>query len=226
LWIVLTALFTSPLIGFVAGMIVIRLILWLARGATPKINLFFKFAQVPTAIILSLSHGTNDAQKAMGMITLGLVVAGEQSGFAVPWWVIVACAAAIGLGTAAGGWRIIRTLGGKFYRIRSVHSFASQLSSGMVILLVTLLAGQYHPSRQFGDFGGGGRAARFAGALDGVERDLDRLVAHPARFGGAGGAHLLFDKSWFIGNRRDSLEHLAVKRKAKLIGSLGIAVIG
>ncbi|NUM47253.1 MAG: inorganic phosphate transporter [Anaerolineales bacterium] len=141
LWIVLTALFTSPLIGFVAGMIVIRLILWLARGATPKINLFFKFAQVPTAIILSLSHGTNDAQKAMGMITLGLVVAGEQSGFAVPWWVIVACAAAIGLGTAAGGWRIIRTLGGKFYRIRSVHSFASQLSSGLVILLVTLLGG-------------------------------------------------------------------------------------
>lgn len=141
LWIVLTALFTSPLIGFLAGMIMIRLILWLARGATPKINVFFKFAQVPTAIILSLSHGTNDAQKAMGMITLGLVVAGEQSGFMVPWWVIVACAAAIGLGTAAGGWRIIRTLGGKFYRIRSVHSFASQLSSGLVILLVTLLGG-------------------------------------------------------------------------------------
>ncbi|GAB4581747.1 MAG: inorganic phosphate transporter [Anaerolineales bacterium] len=141
LWVVMIALFTSPLIGFIAGMMVIRLILWLARGATPRINIFFKFAQLPTAIILSLSHGTNDAQKAMGLMTLGLIVAERQTGFVVPWWVILACAVAIGLGTAAGGWRIIRTLGGKFYRIRTVHSFASQLSSGLVILTMTLLGG-------------------------------------------------------------------------------------
>jgi len=141
LWVVVLALFTSPIIGFVVGMIIIRLILWLARGATPKVNMLFRVAQVPTAIILSLTHGTNDAQKAMGVITLGLIVAGRQSGFDVPWWVIFACAAAIGLGTLAGGWRIIRTLGGKFYRIRAVHSFASQLSSGLVILIVTLLGG-------------------------------------------------------------------------------------
>lgn len=141
LGVVLLALFTSPIIGFMAGMVVIRLILWLARGATPRINLFFKFAQLPTAIVLSLSHGTNDAQKAMGVITMGLVVAHQQSGFAVPWWVILASALAIGLGTAAGGWRIIRTLGGKFYRVRTVHSFASQLSSGLVILTMTLLGG-------------------------------------------------------------------------------------
>lgn len=141
LWVIAIALFTSPIIGFVAGMLVIRLILWLARGASPRINLFFKFAQLPTAVILSLSHGTNDAQKAMGVITLGLIVAGQQSGFVVPWWVILASALAIGLGTAVGGWRIIRTLGGKFYRIRTVHSFASQLSSGIVILTMTLLGG-------------------------------------------------------------------------------------
>jgi len=141
LWVVLLALFTSPLIGFLAGMVLMRLILWMARGATPRVNVLFKFAQLPTAIILSLSHGTNDAQKVMGMITLGLVVTGHQAGFAVPFWVIFASAAAIGLGTAAGGWSIIRTLGGKFYRIRSVHSFASQLSSGLVILIVSLLGG-------------------------------------------------------------------------------------
>lgn len=141
LWVVILALFTSPLIGFVAGMIVMRLILWMARGATPKVNLFFNSAQLPTAIVLSLSHGTNDAQKVMGIITLGLIVAGRQTDFVVPWWVILASAAAIGLGTVVGGWRIIRTLGGKFYRIRSVHSFASQLSSGVVILVVTMLGG-------------------------------------------------------------------------------------
>ena len=141
LWVVILALFTSPLIGFLAGMVLMRLILWLARGATPRVNVLFKFAQLPTAIILSLSHGTNDAQKVMGVITLGLVVTGHQSSFAVPFWVIFASAAAIGLGTVMGGWSIIRTLGGKFYRIRSVHSFASQLSSGLVILIMTLLGG-------------------------------------------------------------------------------------
>jgi inorganic phosphate transporter, PiT family len=141
LWVVVLALFTSPLMGFVAGMIVMRLILWLAREATPRVNLFFKFAQLPTAIVLSLSHGTNDAQKVMGVITLGLVVAGYQSDFVVPWWVILSSATAIGLGTAAGGWPIIRTLGGKFYRIRPVHSFASQFSSGLVVLVLTLLGG-------------------------------------------------------------------------------------
>ena len=139
--VVILALFTSPIIGFVVGMIVMRLILWMARGATPRADLFFKFAQLPTAIVLSLSHGTNDAQKVMGVIVLGLVAAGSQSDFAVPGWVILSSAAAIGLGTAAGGWSIIRTLGGKFYRIRPVHSFASQLSSGLVILVVTLLGG-------------------------------------------------------------------------------------
>lgn len=176
LWVVLTALFISPLIGFVAGLIVIRLILWLARGATPKINIFFTFAQLPTAVILSLSHGTNDAQKAMGMITLGLVVAGRQADFVVPWWVIVACATAIGVGTAAGGWRIIRTLGGKFYRIRAVHSFASQLSSGLVILLVTLLGGPVSTTQVVSSaILGAGAGQRVSQVRWGVMRDI--LVA-------------------------------------------------
>jgi PiT family inorganic phosphate transporter len=118
-----------------------RLVVWLARGATPRANLFFKSAQVPTAIALSLSHGTNDAQKTMGVITLGLVVLGYQSEFQVPLWVTFVSAAAIGIGTAAGGWRIIRTLGGKFYKIRPVHSFTSQLTSALVVTVASLLGG-------------------------------------------------------------------------------------
>ena len=135
------ALFLSPIIGFVVGALIMRATLWLARGATPKANIVFKRAQIPTAIALALSHGTNDAQKTMGIIAMGLVVLGFQDDFTVPWWVILSSATAIGLGTAFGGWRIIHTLGAKFYRIRPVHSFTSQLTSAGVILTASLMGG-------------------------------------------------------------------------------------
>jgi PiT family inorganic phosphate transporter len=141
LWKIAIALFMSPIVGFAVGMIVTKVTFRLARGATPKANEFFKYAQLPTAIALALSHGTNDAQKTMGVITLGLVVLGYQSEFAVPWWVIILSAVAIASGTALGGWRIIHTLGGRFYRIRPIHSFTSQLSSASVILTASLLGG-------------------------------------------------------------------------------------
>ena len=138
---VLIALFASPIIGFALGFILMRVILFLARGATPKINTFFKRAQLFTALGMSFSHGTNDAQKTMGIITLSLVIGGTLPEFKVPVWVIAASAGAIALGTALGGWRLIRTLGGKFYKIRPVHSFTSQLTSGTVILTASLFGG-------------------------------------------------------------------------------------
>jgi PiT family inorganic phosphate transporter len=115
--------------------------LFLAQNATPKANVFLNKAQIPTAIALALSHGGNDAQKTMGIITLGLLVLGFQENFVVPWWVILLSAGAIAAGTATGGWRIIHTLGGKFYRIRPIHSFTSQLTSGLVVLGASLLGG-------------------------------------------------------------------------------------
>jgi PiT family inorganic phosphate transporter len=139
--LVAVALFLSPVLGYILGQIVMRISMWAVRNATPKANLFFKYAQIPTAFTLALSHGTNDAQKTMGIITMGLVVLGYQDSFVVPWWVILASATAIGIGTASGGWRIIHTLGGKFYRIRPIHSFASQLSSMVVILTASLFGG-------------------------------------------------------------------------------------
>jgi PiT family inorganic phosphate transporter len=131
---VLIALFTSPLIGFAAGFVITRLIFFLARNATPDVNLFFKNGQFVTALGMAFSHGTNDAQKTMGIITLSLVIGGYITEFRVPFWVIGISAMAIALGTALGGWRLIRTLGGKFYKIRPVHSFSTQLTSGIVIL--------------------------------------------------------------------------------------------
>jgi len=131
---VLIALFASPLIGFAVGFILTRLIYFLARDATPEINKFFKNGQLFTALVMAFSHGTNDAQKTMGIIALSLVIGGYLPKFQVPIWVIVLSAGAIALGTALGGWRLIRTLGGKFYKIRPVHSFSTQLTSGIVIL--------------------------------------------------------------------------------------------
>ena len=131
---VLIALFASPLIGFAFGFIFTRLIYFLARDATPDVNKFFKNGQLFTALVMAFSHGTNDAQKTMGIITLSLVIGGYISSFKVPIWVIGLSASAIALGTAVGSWRLIRTLGGKFYKIRPVHSFATQLTSGFVIL--------------------------------------------------------------------------------------------
>jgi len=138
---IMIALFLSPIIGLLLGYVFTKLVFFLARGATPKINGFFRRSQIVSAIALSLSHGTNDAQKTMGIITLGLVVEGVIPSFEVPLWVITISAAAIALGTAMGGWKLIKTLGSKFYKIRPVHGFSSQLTSAVVILGASLTGG-------------------------------------------------------------------------------------
>lgn len=136
---VLLALFTSPIIGFIFGFIVTRLIYFMAQKASPEVNWFFKKGQLITALAMAFSHGTNDAQKTMGIITLSLLISGSISSFHVPTWVVALSAGAIGLGTAFGGWKLIRTLGGRFYKIRPVHGFSTQLTSGLVILTASFL---------------------------------------------------------------------------------------
>ena len=138
---VLIALFTSPIIGFFAGMIIANIVYLFSWNATPKVNGVFKKLQIVTSLGLALSHGANDAQKTMGIITLGLVISGIQKTFSVPFWVIIVSATAIAIGTSVGGWRLIRTLGSKFYKIRPVHGFASQLTSAVVILTASLFGG-------------------------------------------------------------------------------------
>ncbi len=101
----------------------------------------FKKLQIITSLGLALSHGTNDAQKSMGIITLGLSNYWKISSFIVPLWVIIHCASAIALGTSIGGWQLIRTLGSKFYKIRPVHGFAAQVASAAVILSASLVGG-------------------------------------------------------------------------------------
>jgi len=138
---VLIALFLSPILGLVLGYLVVKVIYFLARGATPGINTLFKRGQWGTSVALALSHGTNDAQKTMGIIAMAMVTTGYVTEFQVPWWVITVSAGAIALGTLSGGWRLIRTLGGKFYKIRPVHAFGSQLTSAGTILGAALMGG-------------------------------------------------------------------------------------
>lgn len=131
---VLAALVLSPLIGFWAGFVVHRILSLALRAATPAINERLRVAQFFTAAGLAFSHGANDAQKSMGILTLVLLLGGFIPTFEVPFWVMLACATAITLGVLSGGWRIVRTLGFAIYRVRPIHALGSQLTSAVVIM--------------------------------------------------------------------------------------------
>ena len=108
---------------------------------TPEANSFFNKMQIVSSICLALSHGANDAQKSMGLITMSLVILGLLPDFQIPFWVVASCAAAISVGCATGGWRIIKTMGMKICRLRSIHAFCSQTASASVILLAAIVGG-------------------------------------------------------------------------------------
>lgn len=136
---VLLALVLSPLVGFWAGYFLHRLMLVLLRSARPAINRDLRRAQFLTAAGLAFSHGANDAQKSMGILTLVLLLGGFIQEFVVPFWVMLACATAITLGVMSGGWRIVRTLGFAIYKVRPLHALDSQLASAGVILAASLV---------------------------------------------------------------------------------------
>ena len=138
---ILAALFLSPVLGLAASFLFTKLIFLVAGRATRRINQSFRRIQVLTAFTLALTHGSNDGQKTMGMIVLGLLAAGRLDSFQVPLWVVVAAATGIALGTSVGGWRMMRTLGGRIIKVRPVHGFASQLAGAVVVLGAGLLGG-------------------------------------------------------------------------------------
>ena len=122
------------------GLIIMSGLFWIfGKKAPNRINPKFKRLQVLTAAMMAFSHGSNDAQKAMGIITLTLVSTGYLNSLEVPLWVKMAAATAMGLGTAAGGWRIIRTMGTKIFKLEPISGFAADLNSSIVIFGATLL---------------------------------------------------------------------------------------
>ncbi len=131
---VLLPLVGSPIIGFVIGLLLMGLIFNVFRRAHPgRLNGAFRRLQVLSAAWMAFSHGSNDAQKTMGIMTLALVTAGVIPEFKIPLWVILIAATAISLGTAAGGWRIIKTMGTKVVKLDPVHGFAAETTAASVI---------------------------------------------------------------------------------------------
>jgi len=170
---VLLALFLSPILGLAIGYLMLKMIYFLARGAGPGINALFKRLQLVTSLALALSHGTNDAQKTMGVIAMAMVTTGYSSRFQVPWWVVALSASAISLGTVLGGWRLIRTLGGKFFKIRPVHAFGSQLTSAAIILAAAFLGGPVSTTQVVSSaIMGAGSADRVSKVRWAVARDI------------------------------------------------------
>jgi PiT family inorganic phosphate transporter len=147
---VLAILILAPIVGLVAGRYFTQGILVLFSGFKPnRANRLLRRLQILTSISLAMSYGSNDAQKGMGMISLGLLILYgnsptmlgkiyqplSQNAFYVPKWVILACSLALALGASSGGWRIMKTLGSKLYRIRPVHGFSAQACASIIIRL-------------------------------------------------------------------------------------------
>ena len=132
---ILSALLLSPVAGLIAGYLLMTVIYVLFARASPTlVNRIFGPAQVVSASAMAFSHGTNDAQKVMGIITLALVSGGYLTTFAVPTWVILAAGTVMALGTAVGGWRVIQTLGMGMYHMKPVNGFAAETAASAVLL--------------------------------------------------------------------------------------------
>ena len=137
---VMEAMVLAPFFGFAIGLSLMVLISWVCFRVTRSVaTRLFKRLQLISACFMAFSHGANDAQKAMGIITLALLSAGQISSSEVPGWVIGACAVAMGLGTAVGGWQIVRTLGMGIVKLEPVHGFAAETGAAAVLLVTAYI---------------------------------------------------------------------------------------
>jgi inorganic phosphate transporter, PiT family len=141
--IIKTAVFiiVSPVLGFFLGSLIMLLTAWVFRGASPaKVDKWFRRAQLVSCALYSLGHGSNDAQKTMGIIWLILIAAGLATGGAgthPPYWVILSCYLAIGAGTMFGGWRIVKTMGQKITKLKPVGGFAAETGGAMTLFIAS-----------------------------------------------------------------------------------------
>jgi PiT family inorganic phosphate transporter len=131
----------SPLTGFVLALVLVLIVSWLFVRATPfAVDHYFRRLQFVSASLYSLGHGGNDAQKTMGIIAILLYSQGLLGGeFHVPFWVVIACQAAMGLGTLVGGWRIVKTMGSKITRLKPVQGFCAETGGAVTLFAATYL---------------------------------------------------------------------------------------
>lgn len=137
---IVLSLIASPLIAIVSGCLIMNLIYLIFQKCMPStLNNRFKKMQILSAAMMAFSHGSNDAQKAMGIITLALLSGGYISSFEVPTYVKVLAATSMAFGTAFGGWKIIKTIGGKIFKLEPPSGFAADLNSSFIIFTATLM---------------------------------------------------------------------------------------
>lgn len=137
---IILSLIGSPLIGMATGFVIMSLLFAIFRKSVPSLlNHRFKRMQILSAAAMAFSHGSNDAQKSMGIITLALLAGGYIDVFEVPTFVKVLAATAMAMGTAVGGWKIIKTIGGKIFKLEPINGFAADLNSSFIIFTATLL---------------------------------------------------------------------------------------
>ena len=153
---VVLPMFSSPLIGFVAGALLMWFLMIVLRKVAPRvINLVFGKAQLLSAGFMGFGHGSNDAQKTMGIITLALFTGTTSGAFkdlpewasflrvtefkGIPFWVVITCAITMAAGTAAGGWRIIRTMGHKMVKLQPIHGFAAETTAATILHVTATL---------------------------------------------------------------------------------------
>jgi len=131
-------IFLSPLVGLLLGWAIMTSIFWIFRWMPPsRVDRWFRKLQLVSAAAFSLNHGANDAQKTMGIIAGVLFAAKYIDEFYIPFWVVISAHAAIGIGTLAGGWRIIHTMGSKITKLQPVGGFAAETSAAISILIAT-----------------------------------------------------------------------------------------
>ncbi len=194
---VFIALFLSPPLGLMASYLITKLVLFIGQWLSPHANIWLKRGQWLTAFVLAFSHGTNDAQKTMGMVTAALVAGNVLPQFHVPLWVVLLSALAISLGTLTGGWRLIRTLGGKFYKIRPIHGFTTQTASGLVILGATFFGGPVSTTQVVSSaIAGAGSAERITKVRWGVMRSIITawMLTLPASAGLGAALYLILNR--------------------------------
>ncbi|MCI1248795.1 MAG: inorganic phosphate transporter [Megasphaera sp.] len=137
---IIASLILSPVAALCTGYFVMIALMWIFRRFSPVfLNRRFRKMQLVSASLMAFSHGSNDAQKAMGIIALALLSGGYIDTMEIPIWVKIACATSMALGTSAGGWRIISTMGTKIFKMESVNGFAADLNSSIIIFSATFL---------------------------------------------------------------------------------------
>jgi PiT family inorganic phosphate transporter len=190
-------IFLSPLIGLVIAFALMTAILWIFRWMPPsRVDRWFRKLQLLSAAAFSLNHGANDAQKTMGIIAGVLFAAGYIKTFDIPFWVVIAAHAAIGLGTLAGGWRIIHTMGSKITKLQPVGGFAAETSAAISILIATQFGVPVSTTHAItGAIVGVGATRRLSAVRWGVAGQIvwAWVLTIPAAFAIGGGAYLLLN---------------------------------